>query len=592
MGYPLTMAKKNSYGGTRSLDSILYIVLHYTGVNGDTAKNEVKYFATGNTRSAGAHFFVGQDGDVQQSIPLGYVAWSVGDWRNGKGTYYAKCTNSNSVSIEMCDQMNKDASAAQINAVRELITYIKSQCPNIVGVIRHYDVTTKHCLPVEETELLTEDGWKSLKDVSKGENVCSYDPNSDTLRFSPVLDVVEPHVDEVLENHHFSATKDHRMWLKPNCVNSKKFREVLWGDALTGKSLYAVKSGAELETAGLPLTNDEIRLLVWIQGDGHYIKDKGKTRGLEFHLSKQRKIVRICDVLEENDIEYRVSYCENGSQHIRVYNTDVVKWAESWLDNKQFTFDFVNMSQEQFEAFKSELLVVDGCKGKKGEVYTSVIPQNLDVVQAVCATHGVRTYQTTLGADYKCAVGFCTTNYTFSGNGKTETRNAVVSCVTVPTGYILVRQNNRTFIVGNCPARYLNSAKWAQLKAAVTGGSVPAEKPADATPVPLAVDGYVGQKTVRRWQEVMGTYQDGEISGQSRTLKKYHLRFTSNAIEYGSGGSSLIRAVQKAVGAEIDGQMGAQTIKGIQNRVGVYADGYFGEQTASALQVRLNTGNF
>ena len=90
----------------------------------------------------------------------------------------------------------------------------------------------------------------------------------------------------------------------------------------------------------------------------------------------------------------------------------------------------------------------------------------------------------------------------------------------------------------------------------------------------------------------MGTYPDGEISGQSRTLKKYHLRFTSNAIEYGSGGSSLIRAVQKAVGAEIDGQMGAQTIRGIQNRVGVYADGYFGEQTASALQARLNTGTF
>lgn len=592
MSYPLTMAKKNSYGGTRNLSSIKYIVLHYTGVNHDSAKNEVKFFATGNTRSAGAHFFVGQDGDIQQSIPLKYIAWSVGDYRNGKGAYYGKCTNSNSVSIEMCDQLYKDASADQINAVRNVIKYIKTLCPNIIDVIRHYDVTTKHCLPVEETELLTEDGWKSLKDISKGENVCSYDPNSDTLRFSPVLDVVEPHVDEVFDNHYFSATKDHRMWLKPNCANSKKYREVLWGDALTGKSLYAVKSGAELEAAGLPLTNDEIRLLVWIQGDGHYIKDNGKIRGLEFHLSKQRKIVRVCDVLEENDIEYRVSYCENGSQHIRVYDTDVVEWAESWLDNKQFTFELVNMSQGQFEAFKSELLVVDGCKGEKSEVYTSVIPQNLDVVQAVCATHGVRTYQTTLGKNYKCAVGFCTTNHTFSGRGKTETRNAVVSCVTVPTGYILVRQNHRTFIVGNCPARYLTNDKWRKLKSAVTDGAYTEPVKISDSSEPLAVDGYIGQKTVRRWQEIMHTPQDGEISGQLKTLKKYHLRFTSSAIEYGSGGSTLIKAVQKAVGTEQDGQMGSITIKAIQTRIGVYPDGYFGEQTAKALQARLNTGAF
>lgn len=159
MSYPLTMAKKNSYGGTRNLSSIKYIVLHYTGVNHDSAKNEVKFFATGNTRSAGAHFFVGQDGDIQQSIPLKYIAWSVGDYRNGKGAYYGKCTNSNSVSIEMCDQLYKDASADQINAVRNVIKYIKTLCPNIIDVIRHYDVTTKHC----PARYLTNDKWRKLK---------------------------------------------------------------------------------------------------------------------------------------------------------------------------------------------------------------------------------------------------------------------------------------------------------------------------------------------------------------------------------------------------------------------------------------------
>lgn len=145
MSYPLVHAKKVSYGSTRSLTSILYIVLHYTGNSGDTAMNNAKYFANGNTRSAGAHWFVSQDGSVVQSIPMKYTAWSVGDSRNGHGPLFGKCTNKNSVSIEMCDQLNKDASEAQIKAVRELIAYIKSQCPNIKDVVRHYDCTTKRC---------------------------------------------------------------------------------------------------------------------------------------------------------------------------------------------------------------------------------------------------------------------------------------------------------------------------------------------------------------------------------------------------------------------------------------------------------------
>lgn len=286
MSYPLVMAKKNSYGGTRSLASIKFIVLHYTGNHGDIAMDNARFFASGNTRSAGAHFFADQDGSVVQSIPLKYIAWSVGDWRNGKGTHYAYCTNSNSVSIEMCDQLNKDASEKQIAAVRELIAYIKSQCPGIVDVIRHYDVTTKHC-----------------------------------------------------------------------------------------------------------------------------------------------------------------------------------------------------------------------------------------------------------------------------------------------------------------PARYLSNSKWHALKAAVTGGTYTAPEKDD--PVPLAVDGYVGTKTVEAWQRIMGTPVDGEISGQIHSLSKYHLRFTSSALSYKSAkGSALIKAVQKQLDCDPDGLLGPDTIKAIQKHVGVYPDGYFGEQTAKALQERLNTGKF
>lgn len=148
MAYQLVQAKPISYGGTRALSSVKYIVIHYTAGNGDTAMAECRYFANGNTRAAGAHFFVDQAGNVVQSIPINRSAWSVGGFytkANGAGSYYNVCTNFNSVSIELCDNLNKDPSAKQTSATKTLVAYIKSQCPNAKTIIRHWDVNGKLC---------------------------------------------------------------------------------------------------------------------------------------------------------------------------------------------------------------------------------------------------------------------------------------------------------------------------------------------------------------------------------------------------------------------------------------------------------------
>lgn len=67
-------AKSISYGNKRPLSNIKYIVIHYTGNKGDTAQNNLDYFANGNTRQAGAHFFVDKKGNVGKSIPMNRTA--------------------------------------------------------------------------------------------------------------------------------------------------------------------------------------------------------------------------------------------------------------------------------------------------------------------------------------------------------------------------------------------------------------------------------------------------------------------------------------------------------------------------------------
>lgn len=140
-------AKAISYGDKRDLERIKYIVIHYTGNKGDTAENNAKFFATTNTRAAGAHFFVDKKGEVWKSINMNRIAWAVGgiySQKNGAGKYYGKCTNSNSVSIELCD-CRKNVSWEQMLAVRELVKYIQKKCPNAKTIIRHWDVNGKSC---------------------------------------------------------------------------------------------------------------------------------------------------------------------------------------------------------------------------------------------------------------------------------------------------------------------------------------------------------------------------------------------------------------------------------------------------------------
>ncbi|MDE7425097.1 MAG: N-acetylmuramoyl-L-alanine amidase [Lachnospiraceae bacterium] len=141
------LAKSVSYGNKRDLSLVKYIVIHYTGNKGDTAKNNAAYFANGNTRAAGAHFFVDKQGEIWKSINIDRIAWAVGGFygkNDDAGSYYQKCTNTNSISIELCDCL-EDTNWEQMKATRQLVQYIQKKCPNAKTIIRHWDVNGKKC---------------------------------------------------------------------------------------------------------------------------------------------------------------------------------------------------------------------------------------------------------------------------------------------------------------------------------------------------------------------------------------------------------------------------------------------------------------
>ena len=77
-----TAARKN-YGNRRKTKDIKYLVIHYTGNDGDSAKGNANYFKT-HIVEASAHYFVDDNGIIQ-SVPDDFTAYSVG------GRKYPSC---------------------------------------------------------------------------------------------------------------------------------------------------------------------------------------------------------------------------------------------------------------------------------------------------------------------------------------------------------------------------------------------------------------------------------------------------------------------------------------------------------------------
>ena len=152
MSYKLkrNLADKSNYGSPRKAKSIKYIVIHYTANDGDHDESNGNYFHN-NKVGASAHYFVDSD-SITQSVPDNYIAYAVGgDHRgpSGGGSKYKICTNSNSISIELCDDKKNGTiypSKATIDNAIELTKILmgKYNIPQN-NVIRHFDVNGKLC---------------------------------------------------------------------------------------------------------------------------------------------------------------------------------------------------------------------------------------------------------------------------------------------------------------------------------------------------------------------------------------------------------------------------------------------------------------
>lgn len=142
----------------------LYIVIHYVG-GVSSAKNNVDFYAR-EKLSASAHYFVDEK-SIWQCVEDENKAWHCGGGLQGSGghTFYKKCTNSNSIGIEMCCRKTSSGkwyfNKKTVENTVDLTRYLMEKYDILPErVIRHFDVTGKVC---PEPYVTDEKAWESFK---------------------------------------------------------------------------------------------------------------------------------------------------------------------------------------------------------------------------------------------------------------------------------------------------------------------------------------------------------------------------------------------------------------------------------------------
>lgn len=362
-------------------------------------------------------------------------------------------------------------------------------------------VDGNHCL-TENCEVLTETGWKSIKELSVEDRVYQY--NNGYCELVKPERIVQNKTDYVIEfsgNYFYQCVTDkHRMLLKNNSF--KEAKELLKKKCLCTD--FILTSNTRLnDDLDYPIDDNLLRLLVWVVTDAtivlydktlqkytqeeleQYKLHQSKTR-IQFHLSKERKINELCNLLKAMKYDYTFSKGKKEAiqklqpVYIRMYSDNARKIVKLLDFKKEFPSWFLNLSKRQINIVLETLAITDGkyytdphtkIARKYHITWGHTNKNDTDILQAMCIKHGyVFKYKVinkpiTFGKTNK-TVYWCDiyTKFTESRRNNdvkiTEKFGSFNTwCITVPSGAFLIRMNGITSITGNCVYEYTKDNK-------------------------------------------------------------------------------------------------------------------------------------
>lgn len=340
---------------------------------------------------------------------------------------------------------------------------------NVLKTVNQQILYTKNeeCL-ISGTEILTPSGWRNVEDIQVGDVVCQYHDDL-TISFAKTTSTIaKKYTGKMYE----IARKRNRCIVTPR-------HDMFYFDrnnTPTKKHAQDIKFHRDVKVpvAGV-LVNEGVRELSWmerlyiaIQADGtrrrwrtkngevNYV-DSSLHGALNYSLTvkKQRKIDRLRLILSKANIRYTESLDKRGFTVFRVA-------IPNNIDYKNFNWvHFGDKSADWCDDFVRELTNWDGYITDNGCFgYSSTNKSCIDIAQTAAILAGYST-GITPGRErlrkphYKNCYRmlFFKENPAPISHGlkKSEINyDGYVYCVSVPSGNIITRYQDKTFILGNC----------------------------------------------------------------------------------------------------------------------------------------------
>ena len=385
---------------------------------------------------------------------------------------YAICGDERETFKRLLTEVYPDTSFAAVADSYDFWNVVTNILPSLREEIEAHNgfIGIRHDCYTETAQLLTQKGWQYIKDITIEDKVAQFD-NGEITFVSPLKIINDPYKGDMYRFYsdkfgiNTMVTPNHRMVR----FNKKKQNyQVITADKICYYDGMGLPRNGLLKGEVSELTPLE-KLFIAYQADGYCTKsclnkteqfDRGYT--IKFQFSKKKKIKHLIEICEEGGFEYwvrsgykphKLSQKEETEICVKIFEKPIKRF-ENWVV-------LTDKNKDWCRAFIEEMSYWD-CRIRKDcpyiYEYVNTHIKDAEIVQTIGSLAGYNTHFSLRDDNRKehykncCYVTINKENnipcYTIHKE-KIENYEGNIYCVNVPSGQLIVRDNNQIFISGN-----------------------------------------------------------------------------------------------------------------------------------------------
>lgn len=342
-----------------------------------------------------------------------------------------------------------------------------------------------------QTEVLTEKGWKFFKDISYNDKICSLNIDTEQILYDYPTDIMEDdYKGEMLEvktkSINLMITPNHRTAIRRNAKNNSL--EVHEAQNLPDINFSIPRSGIwegqEKKYFTLPscivrkqwghIDKREEKIIpmnLWLRffgiwlADGCLCRDNKWPTKIRISVKKQRKIDFIKSLSNELDnygLHATFLLKNNGMTEIEIADVQLATYLNQFgkAEDKYIPIELKAISKRQLVILYDSLINGDGHISQRGtEYYFSISDKLLGDVQEIAMKIGKAATLCSYSNNKDRLEKYLSIGHNVNTTISKNKRNWVgykgkIYCCSVPTGIIMVRRHGRACWCGNSMGEY------------------------------------------------------------------------------------------------------------------------------------------